>query len=241
MNFITKLEVRDLAEEEYYFHIPAIRELRSLDLSLPITFFTGENGSGKSTLLEAIAVSWGFNPEGGSLQAYFTTKDTHSSLCDSLILSKSARRPKSGFFLRAESFYNVASYLEEVWEGEIQAGYQLDHYGGIPHQKSHGQAFMGLLLHHFKPNSLYLLDEPEAALSPQNQLAMMRRIYELALQGSQFIIATHSPILTTLPHSRLYYFDREIKEMDYRESENYRLTKMMLEDPDHVLHYLLKE
>ena len=137
--------------------------------------------------------------------------------------------------MRAESFYNVATYLEDIYSREIAMGYKLDSYGGIPHERSHGQAFLGLVLNKFKPNGLYILDEPEAALSPQNQLAFMAKIYELTQSGAQFIIATHSPIITALPNSKIYNFSESIQEIDYHDSESYQITKLTLENPELII------
>ncbi|HEL1595288.1 AAA family ATPase [Streptococcus suis] len=239
-SFIREIKVENLPNNEYYSHIPAIKSLDKLKLSAPVTFFVGENGSGKSTLLEAIAVSLGFNAEGGTINFNFSTKETHSSLYRHIKIIKGHKRPQNNFFLRAESFYNVASYLEEIYRREIFNGYNLDNYGGIPHEHSHGQSFLGLVLNKFQPNGLYLLDEPEAALSPQNQLTFMARIHELSKAGCQFIIATHSPIIMSLPNSTVFEFKSTIEEINYKDSESYQITKLMLEDSERVFRNLLE-
>ena len=150
----------------YLREIPAIHDVDRIDFSNPVTFFVGENGSGKSTLLEAIAVEYGFNPEGGTRNYNFSTYDSHSELCQAIRLSRGFRRARYGYFLRAESFYNVATKEEEYSRGQ----------GGVPqhfHEKSHGESFLALAQNSFRPNGLYLLDEPEAALSPQRQLTLL--------------------------------------------------------------------
>lgn len=177
---------RDKVEsfDRYPFSLPAIRSLDSLVPHPKVTFLIGENGSGKSTLLEAIAVSMGFNPEGGTKNFNFGTRISHSDLADYLRIAKGVRRPKDGFFLRAESFYNVATEIERL---DV-----VDSYGGRSlHEQSHGESFMALLMNRFGGKGLYLLDEPEAALSPQRQLAALARIHDLAMDDSQFFIVTH--------------------------------------------------
>lgn len=239
-NFIRSININSLSKDGYYSKIPALKNLKELKFETPITFFMGENGSGKSTLLEAIAVGLGFNAEGGSIDFNFSTKETHSDLHENIDFVKSISRPKDSFFLRAESYYNVASYLEDVYSSEIWAGYDLDQYGGVPHKKSHGQAFLGLIKNRFRGKGLYILDEPEAALSPQNQLATIAILNELAKDGSQFIIATHSPILSATPNSTIYSFDDEkITKVNYDETSAFEITKMMVQDKERMIKYLL--
>ena len=181
----------------YPFSIPAIRKLDTLKLDPKVTFFIGENGMGKSTLLEAAAVNFGFNPEGGSRNFRFSTYASHSCLSGYLRLIKSIERPKDGYFFRAESFYNVATNIEELdAQGGLGAPISAS-YGGNLHERSHGESFFALLNNRLGGKGLYLFDEPEAALSPLRQLAMLRRLKELTDHGSQCIIATHSPILAS--------------------------------------------
>src|SRR5947209_13742068 len=183
----------------YPFSIPAIRRLDELALDPHVTLFAGENRSGKSTLIEAIAVAAGFNPEGGSRSVTVSTRASHSVLHKYVRLVRSTRRPRTGFFLRAESFFNVATYIEELGDPAITNA-----YGGALHEKSHGESFISLVTNRFGPNGLYILDEPEAALSLRGNLALMRRMHDLVTDGSQFIVSTHSPILLGYPGATIY-------------------------------------
>ena len=186
--------------DQYPFSLPAIKSLQQIDLHAKVTFFVGENGSGKSTLLEAIAVALGFNAEGGSKNFRFGTRRSHSVLNEYLRIVKGVKRPRDGFFLRAESFFNVATEIEKL-DAEPSFGPPvIDSYGGRSlHEQSHGESFLALMLERFGGRGLYILDEPEAALSPQRQLAVLSRIHDLVLDDSQFIVATHSPILMAYP------------------------------------------
>jgi predicted ATPase len=220
--------------EEYPFSLPAVRNLKSLDFKSPVTFLIGENGAGKSTLLEAIAVAWGFNPEGGSRNFNFSTRATHSPLHAALRLIKSPRRVKDGYFLRAESFYNVATQVEEL---------EVTGYGDRSlHAQSHGESFMTLLTTRFRGDGFYLLDEPEAALSPTRQLAMLVRVRDLVEDGSQFLIATHSPILMAYPGARILQIQSsQIAEVQYEETEHYVITRQFLNNPEKMLQELFAE
>lgn len=243
--FITSVSLKmPLPENSYLKKIPAVDFLsRSpIGFSKPVTFFMGENGSGKSTLIEAIAVAFGFNSEGGTLNYSFETASTHSELHEYLRLSKFFR-PKDGFFLRAESFYNAASYLEELDEIPAPAPKILGSYGGVSlHKMSHGESFITLLQKRFSGNGLYILDEPEAALSPMRIMTLMCEIKRLVNKGSQFIIATHSPILSAMPDSDLYLIDKKsVRKVDWRETEHYRVTKSFLNSPEKMLDMLLKD
>ena len=185
--------------DEYPFCLPAIKELDVLELHPSVTFIIGENGSGKSTLLEAIAVNYGFNPEGGTKNFNFSTNYTHSSLHKYIKLTKGIKMPETGYFLRAESFYNVASNIDKL-DSEGMGNRVIDSYGGVSlHEQSHGEAFFSTIMNRFSGRGLYILDEPESALSPSRQLAMISRIDGLVKEGAQFIIATHSPILMSYP------------------------------------------
>ncbi|MGN1387617.1 MAG: AAA family ATPase, partial [Bacillus sp. (in: firmicutes)] len=213
----------------YPFCLPAVSALDEVRFSKPVTFFVGENGSGKSTILEAIASSYGFNPEGGTRNFNFSSYQSHSNLNDYLTVIKGVFRPEDGFFLRAESFYNVASEIEKL-DKDGFSGKLIDSYGGVSlHEQSHGESFMSLFLHKFQGNSLYILDEPEAALSPSRQLTMIARMHELVRQGCQFIIATHSPIIMAYPAAEIYTLNEEgYSKVSYKETEHYQITKAFL-------------
>src|SRR5687768_15439785 len=175
--------------DEYPFSLPAVRNLHTLALHPAVTFIVGENGSGKSTLLEAIAVAWGFNPEGGTKNFQFQTRASHSPLHQSLLLIKGIRRPRDGFFLRAESFFNLATDIERMDAEEADAPLIINSYGGRSlHEQSHGESFFALMMNRFGGHGFYVLDEPEAAVSPSRQLAMMARIHQLVQARSQFVI-----------------------------------------------------
>jgi len=226
----------------YPFCLPAVRGLETLALHPRVTFFVGENGSGKSTLLEAIAVSQGFNPEGGSRNFRFGTRPSHSCLHDYLRVARGVRRPRDGYFLRAESFFNVATEIEQL---DAEPGFGppvIDSYGGRSlHEQSHGEAFLALMMNRFQGQGLYLLDEPEAALSPQRQLAVLARLHELAEQGAQFIIATHSPILMAYPQAWIYAFNASgVARVAYTDTEHYQVTHDFLANPERMLRELLK-
>lgn len=229
----------------YLRDIPAISHLmkdKFIELSKNITFFVGENGSGKSTLLEAIAVNFGFNAEGGSRNFVFSTTSTHSDLYKNIRLGKGLR-PKDGFFLRAESFYNAASYIDEL-DREAPSFHKLiDSYGGVSlHNQSHGESFLALVQNRFGDNGLYILDEPEAALSPMRIMTLMVEIDRLRRAGSQFIIATHSPILLTMPDSEIFEFSENgISKVHYKDTEHYQITRNFLENPEKMLKYLLDQ
>jgi len=218
----------------YPFCLPAVKELGTLKLHPKVTFIVGENGSGKSTLLEAIATSWGFNPEGGTKNFNFGTRRSHSELHESLTLVKGIKRAKDGFFLRAESFFNVAT--------EIDALGVTDSYGGRSlHEQSHGESFFALMTNRFGGNGLYILDEPEAALSPSRQLAMLVRMHELIAKNSQFIIATHSPILMAYPDADIYQIDESgLVRTAYEETEHFLVTKAFLGNPKRQLALLFE-
>lgn len=240
--FINQIMINhDLIEQDNYLNdIPIIKNLDTLTFDSPITFFVGENGTGKSTLLEAIAIKYGFNPEGGTLNFNFHTNNTHSSLYKSLILGRGYRRPKEGFFLRAESFYNVATQLEEY---ENSAPDPFYNYGGKSlHHQSHGESFLTLIQYRFNQNSLYILDEPEASLSPQRQLTLLIKIHELSKQGTQFIIASHSPILLGIPNAKILNFDNnKITPIKYEDTESYKITELFINNRAGLLNKMLKK
>jgi predicted ATPase len=226
--------MRDRIEDPrvYPFSLPAVQALDGLALSA-VTYFVGENGSGKSTILEALAVASGFNAEGGTVNFRFATRPTESDLHRYLRIART-HRPKTGFFLRAESFYNVATEIERL--GVAHA------YGERPlHEQSHGESFLALLKHRFGGEGLYILDEPEAALSPSRQLSLLVRMHELVEAGSQFIIATHSPIVLAYPGAAIYYFDENgITPALYDELEHVQLTRDFLNQRERFLGRLLR-
>jgi len=222
-------------QSSYLRDIDAVSGLDELMFHKPVTFFVGENGSGKSTLLEAIAASYGFNPEGGTRNYRFSTYDSHSELFQAIRLIRGIRKPSWGYFLRAESFYNVATAEDEYSRGP----------GGRPqhfHQKSHGESFLALAQSSFRSNGIYLLDEPEAALSPQRQLTLLLEIVNCAREGSQFIIASHSPILLAIPHAEILSFDNGlIHPCSYEETESYQVTEMFINNRDQFLRRLFDQ
>ncbi len=228
--------------DAYPYCLEAVRGLASLPLHPHVTFLVGENGSGKSTLIEAIAVASGFNAEGGTRNFQFATENTHSPLHRSLRLVRGVRQPRDGFFLRAESFYNAASYIDELDREPSMLPSLIGSYGGVSlHRQSHGEAFLSLLTHRLGGNGLYLFDEPEAALSPMRQMTMLARIHELVEADSQFVIATHSPILMAYPHARIVCVDRGYETVAWRDVEHVRVTKAFLGDTERMLGILLGE
>ncbi len=234
--FIQRLSIdwNKIERNSYLRRIDAIKDLEELVFEKPVTFFVGENGSGKSTLLEALAVAYGFNPEGGTKNYSFSTYDSHSQLHEAIRVSKGYRKAKWGYFLRAESFYNVATKEEEYAD--------LDHPSQKYHEKSHGESFLALAQSQLRPNGLYLFDEPEAALSPQRQLTLLMEIYACAKQGSQFIIVTHSPILLGVPDAQIISFDDgEVHTCAYEDTESYKVTEMFINNREHLLGRLLSE
>ena len=219
--------------DSYLRGIETISSIRNLAFNKPVTFFVGENGSGKSTMLEAIAVASGFNPEGGTKNYNFSTFDSHSELCDAIRLIRGYNRPGWGYFLRAESFYNVAT-ADDMYGHE---------WGGFSHQyheMSHGESFLEIAQDNFRPNGVYLLDEPEAALSPQRQLTLLLEIYNCAKEDSQFIIVTHSPILLGMPDAEILSFDSgELHTIGYEDTDSYKITEMFINSREQILKRLL--
>lgn len=239
--FLREVYLKDKnMNNSYVYKIPMIQSFNKITFRKPVTFLCGENGTGKSTLLEAIAIAYGFNPEGGSRNLLFSTCDTHSPLANNLTLVRGVEQAKDGFFLRAESFYNVATSIDE---NEREMGGLLRSYGGKSlHAQSHGESFFALMCNRFYGHGLYILDEPEAALSPNRQLSMLTLMHDLIKEGSQFIIATHSPILMAYPNADIYVCsDCGIALTPYKETDNYQVTKSFLQDPNRYLRYLLEE
>jgi predicted ATPase len=227
----------------YPFSIPAVRLLGRLEFHPKVTFFVGENGSGKSTLIEAIAVAYGFNAEGGSRNFRFGTRDSHSELNRHLRLAKGCSRARDGYFLRAESFFNVATEIEKLDAEPANAPPIAEAYGDRAlHEQSHGESFLALLTKKFRGEGLYFLDEPEAALSPTRQLSALVAIHELVKKGSQFIIATHSPILLAYPDAAILQFSETgIEQIAYEETEHYQITRRFLNDHRRQVNYLLAD
>ncbi len=231
----------------YPYDLPAIRALTTLPFHPKVTFLVGENGSGKSTLLEAIAVAYGLNPEGGSRNFNFATRASHSSLGECIRLAKAPGSPGDSYFLRAESFYNLASEIERLDENDPTVLKPqppiINAYGGESlHDQSHGESFFALFANRFGGNGLYLMDEPEAALSPARQLQFLVLMHDLVRQGSQFVIATHSPMIMAYPDACIYVFGVEgIREVPYTETEHYVITRRFLGNPQRSLSELFAD
>lgn len=227
-------EWNEIEPNSYIRTIESLRDVEKIEFQSPVSLFVGENGTGKSTLLEAIAVAHGFNPEGGTKNYVFSTYDSHSELCDAIRIAKGYRKEKWGYFLRAESFYNVATQEEKYAD--------IAHPSMQYHKKSHGESFLDLAQDNIKSNGLYLLDEPEAALSPQRQLTLLTQIYKCANDGAQFIIATHSPILLGIPNAQIFCFDNgKIHTCTYEETDRYKITEMFINNRKSLLQKLLDE
>ena len=222
-----------LEDGSYVKEIPALNSLREFQFRKRITFFVGENGSGKSTLLEALAIAKGLNPEGGTRNYNFSTYDDYSTLKSAITFQSGMLKPKWSYFLRAESFYNVAS--------EAARNYNDDGCMTDFHARSHGESFLEFILENDE-KGLYFMDEPEAALSPQRQLTLLLHLVKMAKKGSQFIIVTHSPILLGTPGADIVSFDEgELHRISYEETESYQVTKLFLENREVMLRQLLQE
>ncbi len=215
---------------EYPFCLPSIKNLSRLEFHPKVTLIVGENGTGKSTILEAIATAYGFNPEGGTINFNFSSMNTHSELYKYIKLVKGVKKPQNGFFLRAESFYNLATNIDEL---DVVSS-----YGGLSlHKQSHGESFMN----RFGGNGLYILDEPEAALSPSRQMSMLTRMHELINMGSQFIISTHSPIIMGYPEATIYEIKDKVEVVKYEETENYQIMKSFISNRSKMLSILIED
>jgi len=226
--------------ERYPFNLPAVRGLGNLELHPSVTFLIGENGSGKSTLMEAIAVRMGLSEEGGEGRNPLMHRTPDGGLHDALRLDESRhRRTADRFFLRAETVYNLASDLERQETFNPAA---MDKYGERSlHAQSHGEAFLTIVQNRMRGESFFLMDEPEAALSPTRQLSLLREIDILVRDGCQFIIATHSPILMAYPDAKMYELGEfGVRETTYRETEHYQITKSFLERPEAYLRHLIE-
>jgi len=232
-NFLLSIDLKEEkveSFEEYPFSLPAVRHLERTLFHPHVTYLVGENGSGKSTLLEALAITQGFNPEGGTVNFTFSTRPSHSVLHEYLRVAKSTKKPQTGFFLRAESFFNVATEIENLDELPASGNKIINSYGSKSlHEQSHGEAFFSLIKHRFGSNGLYILDEPEAALSPKRQMEMLTLMHRLIKQGSQFIICTHSPILLAYPNATIYEIrEKGLEEVAYEETDTFSVAKDFL-------------
>jgi predicted ATPase len=240
IDYIDIIRNRAELKSPYAAELPAIKAISRLALHPKVTFFIGENGTGKSTLLEAIAVADGFNAEGGTRNFNFATRSSHADLYKWLRLGRGIRgkRRSDGFFLRAESFYNVASEIER-----LAFNPETSPYGPVSyHDQSHGESFLNLFINRLRGDGLYLLDEPEAALSPQRQLAFLAAMHGLIERDSQFVIATHSPIIMAYPEALIYEFtDSGLRSVKYEETEHYRVTRAFLNSPERMLQHLFAD
>lgn len=246
MNYIKSVFLNKTPPPSSYLcDLPVVRHLMDggeLRFDAPVTFLVGENGTGKSTLIEAIAVAYGFNPEGGSRNFNFSTNESHSMLWQCLTLSKTLPA-KDGFFLRAESLYNVATNIDDMDKELSFDPLVIESYGGTSlHEQSHGESFLSIVQHRFGGEGLYILDEPEAALSPQRLMTLLVEIDRLVKNHSQFIIATHSPILMAYPHADILQLSGSgISRVNYKDTEHYKVTKMFLDCPEKMLNLLLEQ
>ena len=234
-----------LPRESWLSRLPVVRHLaeHGIGFHRQVTIFVGENGSGKSTLIEALAISQGFNPEGGTKNFSFSTEDSHSELCRYLRVTRGVLYPRDGFFLRAESFYNVASNIDQMDREPGPGAPVINNYGGVSlHRQSHGESFLALVENRFRGHGLYILDEPEAALSPTGIIRLIRNMARLVEEDSQFIISTHSPMLMTFPNAEIYQIrEGGIDSLPYNQTEHYKTTVRFLRDPESALEDILGE
>lgn len=235
------IEYTKIPKDDYISKLSVVKNIKQLEFNKPVTFFVGENGLGKSTLIEAIATKWGFNAEGGSRNFNFYTKRTESHLNKYINLARGPYRLRDGYFVRAESLYNVATNIDNLDLIECNAPPISLAYGGSLHNQSHGESFLTLFFKRFRGRGLYILDEPEAALSPVSQLSLLARMKELVDMNSQFIIATHSPMLLAYPDALVY----EIKNngiflTQYSKTEHYLFMKSFFDDTERIIKNLLK-
>lgn len=236
--FVNKIQLKkeNIDKSVYPFNIKVLKDFDYLDINNAVTLFYGENGVGKSTLIEAIAIALGLNPEGGSNNMHFSNYNDYSDLYKYIVISKFGL-PKTKFFLRAESFYNTASSIRNDY-GKGELDYL---YGGDLHACSHGESFLKLVENRFWDNGLYILDEPEAALSPQRQMTLLCYIHQLARNGSQFIIATHSPILLSYQYGDIIDMNNNMERIKYEDTEVYKIYKDFLNNPYGMQKVLFEE
>ncbi len=225
--------------DQYPFNIDIIKNFDELNFNCPVTFLVGENGVGKSTFIEALAVSLGMPAEGGTENFRYETNNTTSELSNYIRVA-TYNRPKMKFFLRAESFYNFSSEVQRLVEQDDYISLY-NSYGGNLHECSHGESFIKLIKNRFTDHGLYILDEPEAALSPQRQLSLLCLIDQLVKEGSQFIIATHSPILISYRDGKILDLNNNFKEVNYKDTDIYYLYKMYLDDAERMQQKLFDE
>ena len=243
--YINKVSItRKIPIGNYLKELPVVKNLMQTDgirFHKPVTFLVGENGVGKSTLIEAMAVACGFNPEGGTINFNFSTRSSHSDLYNYLTISRGYKKHRDGFFLRAESFYNVASNIEDMDDGVSLGAPVICSYGGVSlHKQSHGESFMSLVENRFGGNGLYILDEPEAALSPMRMMRLLCYMQQLVNNNSQFVISTHSPILMTFPNAEILEITEDgINSVDYKETEHFLITKRFMDTPEKMIARLL--
>lgn len=231
-NFVDSVSIRwdevpDTAA--YPFNVPSLSSLTTLHLEAPVTFFCGENGTGKSTLLEAISIALGMNPEGGSRNYLFSVKRTHSELHDYLTVGRTLLRPRDSFFVRSDTLFNLITAMDELDDDKRY------YEGRSLHRRSHGEGILALVSRRFSGNGLYILDEPETGLSQIGQIALLCEIKRLVDAGSQFIIATHSPILLCTPDSAAFQFDDGISRIDPKESLEWTVLQRFIEDPERAI------
>lgn len=243
--YVNKVSLaKEIPTDNYLKGLSVVKNLEEIDgiqFRKPVTFLVGENGVGKSTLIEAIAVACGFNPEGGTINFNFSTRSSHSDLHNYLTISRGYKKHRDGFFLRAESFYNVASNIEDMDDGVSLGAPVISSYGGISlHKQSHGESFMSLVENRFGGNGLYILDEPEAALSPMRMMRLLCYMQQLVNNNSQFIISTHSPILMTFPNAEILEITEDgIHSVDYKDTEHFIITKRFMDAPEKMIQSLL--